>query len=73
MPFDSKSPFITSGIRIGTAALTTRGMHESEMRTIAGFIDRVLSDPDSFEVRRKIRTAVSELCDQYPLYQTINL
>jgi len=73
VPFDSKSPFITSGIRIGTAALTTRGMHESEMRTIAGFIDRVLSDPDSFEVRRKIRTAVSELCDQYPLYQTINL
>ncbi|MCK9244489.1 MAG: serine hydroxymethyltransferase [Candidatus Marinimicrobia bacterium] len=73
VPFDQKSPFITSGIRIGTAALTTRGMRETEMRTIAGLIDRVLADPDSVQVREKVRAAVSELCQQYPLYQNINL
>lgn len=73
VPFDQKSPFVTSGIRIGTAALTTRGMRETEMRTIAGLIDQVISNPDSEEVRIKVRAEVGELGRQYPLYQTINL
>lgn len=73
VPFDQKSPFITSGIRIGTAAMTTRGMREPEMCTIAGLIDQVLTSPDSEDVRQKVRAAVGELCDHFPLYQEIKI
>lgn len=67
VPFDSKSPFITSGIRVGTPAVTTRGMKEKEMETIADFIHSVLSNPESEEVRIKVRGEIAELCDGFPV------
>jgi len=73
VPFDQKSPLVTSGIRIGTAAMTTRGMREPEMRIIAKLIDQVLSNPDSEETRQKVRAAVSELCGQFPLYKEVKI
>jgi glycine hydroxymethyltransferase len=68
VPFDTRSPFITSGIRIGTAALTSRGFKESEMKTIVAFIDKAISKADDAEELKRIRNQVSELSKQFPLY-----
>ncbi|HEX8706765.1 MAG TPA: serine hydroxymethyltransferase [Pyrinomonadaceae bacterium] len=68
IPFDTNKPFVTSGIRLGTPALTTRGMTEAEMREIAHLIAEVLHDPQSEDVRRKVRRSVSELTARFPLY-----
>jgi glycine hydroxymethyltransferase len=68
VPFDDKSPLITSGIRVGTPAVTTRGMKESDMETIAGFIDRVITNiqtPSSFT---QVSEEVKSLCSRFPLY-----
>ncbi len=69
VPFDQRSPMVTSGIRIGTPAVTTRGMGEAEMRLIAELIHRVLSDPEDETTRQAVRDEVTELCRQFPLYQ----
>jgi glycine hydroxymethyltransferase len=69
VPFDSKSPFITSGIRIGTPALTTRGMKESEMKRIGDFIHRVLSHPDDEKEISRVKEEVFELCQNFLIYQ----
>jgi glycine hydroxymethyltransferase len=69
VPFDDKSPFVTSGIRIGTPALTTRAMKEDEMREIAFLIDKVLSNIGKEEVTKRVRAQVNDLCQRYPLYQ----
>jgi glycine hydroxymethyltransferase len=68
IPFDTNKPFVTSGIRIGTPALTTRGMGEAEMRRIAALISEVLHAPQSEEVRNKVRQSVGELTAHFPLY-----
>ena len=68
VPFDNQSPFITSGVRLGTPALTTRGMKENEMRLIAEFINRVLENITSESVQEKVRKQVAELCEKFPLY-----
>ena len=68
IPNDPASPFVTSGIRLGTAALTTRGMGVAEMATIAALIDRALSQPDEDRLR-KIRREVETLAAGFPLYQ----
>jgi glycine hydroxymethyltransferase len=68
IPFDSQPPLVASGVRFGTPALTTRGMGEAEMKTIAGFVDRVLSNPESEEVANEVRAEVEALCDRFPLY-----
>jgi glycine hydroxymethyltransferase len=68
VPNDPQSPFVTSGIRIGTPALTTRGMGEAEMRSIAALVDAVLAAPDREEVRRATAAEVRELTAAYPLY-----
>jgi len=68
VPFDKKSPFITSGIRIGTPAMTTRGMKEPEMKQIADMINTVLSNMDNDSVIEKVRNQVSELCGKFKLY-----
>jgi glycine hydroxymethyltransferase len=68
VPFDDKSPLITSGIRIGTPALTTRGMKEPEMVEVAAMIDRVLSRPGNEDVTREVRREVEQLCQRFPLY-----
>jgi len=68
VPFDTRSPFVTSGIRLGTAALTTKGMKESEMVLIAGLIDTVLSSIDNQEVYSKIESEIRELNKDFQLY-----
>lgn len=68
VPYDTRSPFLTSGLRFGTAAITTRGAKEDLMETIADFIDRVLSDPDNDDNIRAVRTEVNELMNEYPMF-----
>jgi glycine hydroxymethyltransferase len=68
VPFDTRSPFVTSGIRLGSAALTTRGFKEDEMRRIAGMIDRVLKNIDNESLHKQIRNEVKEMCAAFPLY-----
>ena len=68
VPFDDKSPLITSGIRIGTPAITTRGMKEPDMETIAGMIDEVITHPTDASLFAKISDRVKDLCMRYPLY-----
>src|SRR5215210_1295070 len=68
IPFDTNKPFVTSGIRIGTPALTTRGMGEEEMQTVGRLIAEVLHDPQSEDVRRKVQREVAELSARFPLY-----
>jgi glycine hydroxymethyltransferase len=69
VPFDTKSPFVTSGIRLGTAALSSRDMKENEMKIIAGMIDTVLSDVENTELADTIIGEIKELCDNFPLYK----
>lgn len=71
VPFDQRSPLITSGIRIGTAALTTRGFKENEMKLIAGYINDVISDPDNESVNQSVRSKVRELVKDFPHYQDV--
>ncbi|GJQ21983.1 MAG: serine hydroxymethyltransferase [Bacteroidia bacterium] len=71
VPFDDKSPFITSGIRIGTPALTTRGMKEPEMDRIAGLIDKVIQNIDKPDIFKSVHAEVETLCAAFPLYPEI--
>jgi len=68
IPFETRSPFVTSGIRIGTPAVTTRGMREKEMELIGDFIKEVLEHIDNKETQKKVRDKVKELCLKFPLY-----
>jgi glycine hydroxymethyltransferase len=72
VPFDQRSPFVTSGIRIGTPAVTTRGMKENEMKLIASLIDRVIKSSDNDEHLNKIRKETKNLCSSFPLYTELN-
>jgi len=69
IPFDPASPFVTSGIRVGTPAVTTRGMKEAAMRTIGEIIALSLSHPEDAAVQAKAAGMVTALCQEYPLYQ----
>ena len=71
VPFDQKSPFVTSGIRIGTPAVTTRGMKEDEMKTIVALIDKVISSPDSEDLLSTVMSEVLDLCRDFPLYRDL--
>ena len=67
IPYDERSPFVTSGLRIGTPALTSRGMGADEMRRLAGWIAHVLKDPDGEGVRESVRQEVAEFARAYPV------
>ena len=71
VPFDDESPFVTSGIRIGTPAMTTRGFGELEFDFVVGLIDRVLMDVDNEDTRRDVRSEVRDLCRSFPLYDFV--
>lgn len=69
IPYDPESPFVTSGIRIGTAALTSRGMKESEMESIGHHIANILSSKGDLEVNNRVKENIRQLCNAFPLYQ----
>ncbi|OEK02747.1 serine hydroxymethyltransferase [Roseivirga sp. 4D4] len=69
VPFDDRSPFVTSGMRVGTAAVTTRGLVEADMERIVDFIDRVLSDPENEENLNNVKGEVNAWMNQYPLFK----
>jgi glycine hydroxymethyltransferase len=71
VPFETRSPFITSGIRIGTPAITSRGMKEKDMVMIGNFIAEVISNMGDDSVIKKVRNKVRDLCESYPLYKGI--
>lgn len=68
VPNEKRSPFVTSGIRIGTPALTTRGMKESEMKWIAEKISVVLKNADNADIKKQVKNSVKELCQKFPIY-----
>lgn len=68
VPYDSRSPFLTSGLRFGTAAITTRGAKEELMETIAGLIDRVLSNADDEATINAVRQEVNDMMNEYPMF-----
>ena len=68
VPFDDKSPFVTSGIRVGTAAITTRGLKEADMRKVVDLLDRVISAPEDEAVIGGVKTEVNEWMSKFPLY-----
>lgn len=69
VPFDQRSPFVTSGMRVGTAAITTRGLMESDMERIVDLIDRVIQDPENETSLSSIRGEVNEWMVKYPLFK----
>src|SRR4030095_2238947 len=68
IPFDQNPPMVASGIRVGTPALTTRGMREAEMEQIGTLMARVLAAPDDDRVIGMVKTEVEALCRRFPLY-----
>lgn len=68
IPFDTQKPFVASGIRLGTPALTTRGMKEDDMRAIGGMIAALIHEPESEEVKTRVRREVAELTAKFPMY-----
>jgi glycine hydroxymethyltransferase len=73
VPFDERSPMVTSGIRLGTPAMTTRGMGIHEMKKIATLIDRVIQNIDDENVISKVREEVTYLCSSFPLYKEMSV
>ena len=69
VPFDQRSPFITSGIRVGTPAITTRNMGSNEMKKIASFINTVITDANNDDTIQNVKSQVKELCDSFPIYE----
>ena len=72
VPFDERSPFVTSGIRVGTSAATTRGMKEGEMKKIAELIDKVINSVDDKKILQDVKEDIKKLCAEYPLYPGLN-
>jgi glycine hydroxymethyltransferase len=69
IPFDKRPPRITSGIRIGTPAITTRGLKEAEVEEVAHYMCEVLKNPDKEDLRKKIREKIREICKKFPFYK----
>ncbi len=71
VPGETRSPFVTCGLRIGTSAVTTRGLRESDMRQIGDWIATVLADPTDEGVIESVRGQIDEMCQSFPLYQEL--
>jgi len=69
VPNDPQSPFVTSGLRLGTPAITTRGFRQDETRTLTHWIADILDDIDNEEAIERVRGQVLELCARYPVYR----
>ena len=69
VPFDKRSPFITSGVRVGTPAITTRNMGTQEMKKVAQLIDEVIKNPENDDNLKKVKLNVKDLCESYPIYK----
>jgi glycine hydroxymethyltransferase len=68
VPFDDKSPFITSGIRVGVAALTTRGLKNQDMENVVDWIDRILKDTDNESEIHQVKSEINQFMQSFPLY-----
>ena len=68
VPFDSRSPFQTSGIRVGTSAITTRGIKDDQIPTIVDFVDQVISNIESETVINKVGSDINDMMGKYPLF-----
>ncbi len=68
IPFDPAKPMVTSGVRLGTAAITTRGMKEADMEKIADAVEKVLSNPDNEQIKKEVRSGMAKLTEEFPLY-----
>jgi glycine hydroxymethyltransferase len=73
VPFDDKSPFVTSGIRVGVPAITTRGMKENDMKTVVDLLDKVLMDIDNEKVLVSVREDVKSLMNNFRLYPELSI
>lgn len=73
VPFDERSPFVTSGIRVGTPALTTRGFDQEAMKHIAELIHSVLQNIDDEHTHQTVRKQVQRLCEEFPLYDSLKM
>lgn len=73
VPFDQRSPFDPSGIRLGTPALTTRGFEESDMKEVANAINKVIQNIDNQEILSKTKQEIKDLCDKHPLYPGVKI
>ncbi|HBZ38017.1 MAG TPA: serine hydroxymethyltransferase [Balneola sp.] len=73
VPFDTESPFVTSGIRIGSPAMTTRGFKEEEFRQVAILIDKVIQNPNDESVHASVTNEVKSLCENFPLYDFVTV
>tara|TARA_R110000868_G_scaffold37111_10_gene131541 strand:+ start:28413 stop:29711 length:1299 start_codon:yes stop_codon:yes gene_type:complete len=71
VPFDNESPFVTSGIRIGSPAMTTRGLKEAEFEYIAVLIDKVIQNPSNEDIHKQVTGEVAALCERFPLYDFV--
>ena len=72
VPFDDKSPFVTSGIRVGVPAITTRGMKENDMETVVDLLDRVLMNIEDENILAEVRNEVHSIMENFELYPEIN-
>ena len=72
VPFDERSPFVTSGMRVGTPAITTRGMGKKEMKHIVDLIDQVISDIDNDATINRVKAEVNSVCESFPLYRELH-
>jgi len=71
VPYDEQSPFVTSGIRVGTPAMTTRGLTEGDFRDIVALMDRVITNPSNEDVIRDVRGSIHEMTARFPLYDFV--
>ncbi|MDE2997074.1 MAG: serine hydroxymethyltransferase [Bacteroidota bacterium] len=71
VPYDTQSPFVTSGIRVGTPAMTTRGLKEDEFREIVAMMDRIITNPTNEDVIQEVKGAIHEMTARFPLYDFV--